>query len=489
MQLPGPHTSFFRPLFLCLLCCHIAIVTHAAEKLNVLYIVSDDLNTRLSCYGDNLVHTPNIDRLATQGVRFAHAYCQYPLCSPSRTSFLTGLRPDHSGVVNNSTVFRTKLPDHVTMPQAFRQAGYYTARVGKLFHYSVPAQIGTDGVDDPPSWNQVVNPKGRDVSDEDEIFTLRPDLPGPSRFAGTLSWLAAKGTDEEQTDGIGAKEAEKLLEKLQNKPFFIAVGFFRPHTPYVAPKKYFDLYPLDKIKLPVVPENLKDLFPKSALILHKEQDAMTDEQRKQAIQAYLACITFMDAQVGHVLAALDRLHLREKTIVVFQSDHGYHLGEKRMWQKMTLFEECAHVPLIISAPGMSRGQTCPRIVELLNLYPTLTDLCGVPNPVKIDGVSMRPLLQNPNAPWDRPALTQQQRGAPQGTFSKSKKPGQKGYMGYSLRTPRYRYTEWDEGRKGIELYDLENDPQEMNNLALDPAYSPIAAAQRKMLQDLLDKEK
>lgn len=458
---------------------------HAAEKFNVLYIVSDDLNTRLACYGDNLAQTPNIDRLAQQGVRFDHAYCQYPLCSPSRTSFLTGLRPDNNGVVSNSKTFREKVPDHVTLPQAFKQAGWFTARVGKLYHYAVPAQIGTDGVDDPPSWEKVINPKGRDVTDEEEIFSLRPDLEGASRFAGTLSWLAAEGTDAEQTDGMTALAVAKMLEENKSRPFFIAAGFFRPHTPYVAPKKYFELYPLDKIKLPNAPENVKELFPAPALTIRKDHEAMTDLQRRQAIQAYLASISFMDAQVGLVLDALDRLKLRDKTIIVFQSDHGYHLGEKRLWQKMTLFEECARVPLIIAAPGMAHGKTCSRIVELVNLYPTLTDLCGIKPTVKLDGLSMRSLLVNPAAPWAHPALTQQQRGAPQGTFDTGKKPATTGFMGYSLRTDRWRYTEWDEGKKGLELYDHFNDPQEMKNLASDPSLQKTRDGLKAQLRQLL----
>ena len=458
---------------------------HAAEKLNVLYIVSDDLNTRLACYGDNLAQTPNLDRLATQGVRFDRAYCQYPLCSPSRTSFMTGLRPDHNGVVSNSKTFREKLPDHITLPQSFKQAGWFTARIGKIFHYAVPAQIGTDGVDDAPSWEKVINPKGRDVTDEEEIFSLRPDLEGASRFAGTLSWLAAKGTDAEQTDGMTALATVKLLEENQSRPFFIAAGFFRPHTPYVAPKKYFDLYPLDKIKLPDALPNVKDLFPAAALTIRKDQEAMTDTQRRQAIQAYLACISFMDAQVGHVLDALDRLKLHDKTIIVFQSDHGYHLGEKHLWQKMSLFEQCARVPLIIDAPGMAQGKTCSRIVELVSLYPTLTDLCGIKPTVKLDGLSMRPLLQNPSAPWAHPALTQQQRGAPQGTFDNGKKPANNGFMGYSLRTDRWRYTEWDEGKKGLELYDHFNDPQEMKNLADDPSLQKTRDGLKAQLRQLL----
>ncbi|MEW6306817.1 MAG: sulfatase [Verrucomicrobiota bacterium] len=444
--------------------------THAAQRPNVLFLVADDLNTRLGCYGDPLARTPNLDKLAARGVKFERAYCQYPLCSPSRTSFLTGLRPDHSGVVNNSTHFRTVKPDVVTLPQAFRQAGYFVARVGKLFHYAVPAQIGTDGFDDVPSWEKVVNPKGRDVADEERIFTLRPDAEGAARFAGTLSWLAADGADGEQTDGMSANAAVKLLEGHRDRPFFLAVGFFRPHLPLVAPKKHFAMHPLERIELPVIPADLKKRFPSPALPIRKEHEAMTDRQRREAIQAYHAATSFMDAQAGVVLDALERLKLVDKTIVVFLSDHGFHLGDKHLWQKLTLFEESARVPLIVAAPGAKgNGRPCGRTVELVDLYPTLADLCGLKAPGKLDGQSLRPLLHDPGAEWNKPAFTQVLRGAPVGTFDNAKKTSA-GFMGRSVRTEQFRYTEWDGGRKGVELYDHHTDPQELRNLADDPRF-------------------
>ena len=264
----------------------VAAPLFAAEKFNVLFVVSDDLCPRLGCYGDPLVKSPNIDRLAARGVRFERAYCQFPLCNPSRASFLTGLRPDSTGVYENSTYFRKNVPDQVTLPQTFQKAGYFVARVGKLYHYGVPAQIGTDGLDDPPSWQERINPRGRDKDDEDKIFTLTPNAEGSARFGGTLSWLAADGEDSEQTDAKSAEAAIKLIEQHRDQPFFIACGFFRPHTPYVAPKKWFEMYPLDKIKLPVLAANYKGGVPEPAFLSHKpEQAKMTDELRKQAIQA------------------------------------------------------------------------------------------------------------------------------------------------------------------------------------------------------------
>ena len=303
-----------------------------AQPLNVLYIVSDDLNVSLGCYGNPTVKSPNIDKLAARGVRFDRAYCQFPLCNPSRSSFLTGRKPNATTVLNNAKVFRDSIPDTVTIGQLFQQKGYSVARVGKLYHYGVPTQIGTDGLDDKASWQQVVNPRGHDKDVEDQIFSLVP-----GQFGGTVSFFSDP-SDQPQTDDIGATEAIKLLEANKAKPFFLAVGFFRPHTPYVAPKKYFDMYPLASIPLPAQPKSL-DGIPEMAITTKKEEAAMSDDLKRKAIQAYFASTTFMDAQVGRVLDALDRLGLTEKTIVVFHSDHGYHLGERNMWQKQSLFEE------------------------------------------------------------------------------------------------------------------------------------------------------
>ena len=453
----------------------------AAEKLNVLFVVSDDLCPRLGCYGDPLVKSPNIDRLAARGVQFERAYCQFPLCNPSRASFLTGLRPDSTGVYENSTQFRKNVPDHVTLGQTFQKGGYFVARVGKLYHYGVPAQIGTDGLDDPPSWQERINPRGRDKDDEEKIFTLNPKAKGPARFGGTLSWLAADGEDAEQTDGKSAAATIKLMEQHHDKPFFIACGFFRPHTPYVAPKKWFEMYPLDKIKLPVLAPNYKEGVPEPAFLSSKkEQENISDDLRKQAIQAYHASTSFMDAQVGQLLDGLDRLKLTDKTIVVFFSDHGYHLYEHGLWQKMSLFENSARVPLVISVPGSKQaGQVCRRTVELIDLHSTLADLCGLPAPSNLDGKSLKPLLDNPKAEWDKPALTQVTRGTPTQTNAPTTKPS---VVGRSIRTEQYRFTEWNSGDKGIELYDHDSDPGELKNLANDAAHAATVATMRKELR-------
>jgi len=455
----------------------------AAEKMNVLFIVSDDLtNNTLGCYGSKVAKSPNIDKLAAKGVRFDRAYCQFPLCNPSRASFLTGLRPDTTRVYENTTQFRANVPDVQSLPQTFQKGGYYVARVGKLYHYGVPGQIGTDGLDDKPSWQHVVNPRGRDKDDEDKdlIFTLTPNAKGSARFGGSLSWLAAEGADTEQTDGKIADEVIKLLETNKDRSFFLACGFFRPHTPYVAPKKCFDMYPADSLELAKVPEGHRAGAPAPAFASAKpEQEKMTDAQRRQALQAYYAATTFMDAQVGRVLDALEKLKLADRTIVVFLSDHGYHLGEHGLWQKMSLFENSTRVPLIIRDPrAKGNGKACTRTVELVDLHATIAELAGLSSP-RTDGVNLAPLLADPAANWNKPAITQVSRGTPTATGApKAKKPG---IMGYSVRTERYRYTEWDGGRAGAQLYDYDNDPAELKNLAGDPKYADVAKELKALL--------
>lgn len=443
-----------------------------AAKPNVLFIMSDDLNCDLGCYGHPIVKSPNIDRLAARGLRFNRAYCQFPLCGPSRASVMCGLYPDQTLVQHNAIYVRQRVPNVVTMPQMFRNAGYTVMRIGKIYHYGVPGTIGTDGHDDPESWEKVINPRGRDKDDEAQVFTLRP-----GQYGGTLSWLAADGTDEEQTDGIGATAAVKLLEQFaaDKKPFFLGLGFYRPHTPYVSPKKYFDMYPTDKLVVPTVPDGYLQTLPLPArltLTNKKDQVNLPDETARKAMQAYYASITFMDAQVGRVLDALDRLGLDKNTIVVFISDHGYHMGEHGYYQKMTLFENAARVPMIVSVPGMrSAGASTNSLIESLDLYPTLAELCGTTPPPILSGVSQTKVLDDPNTKARDSALTQH-------------------HDGYTLRTDRYRYTAWGhEGGDGVELYDHMSDPVEMDNLANRKAQVDVKAELAATLRQRIAKAK
>jgi iduronate 2-sulfatase len=461
---------------------------HAADakRTNVLFIISDDLNNSLGCYGDPHVKTPNIDKLAARGVRFERAYCAFPLCGPSRNSFLTGLYPNSTGILGNAQIFRQSIPDQVSLSQAFRQQGYFAARIGKLYHFNVPASIGTDGHDDPASWELELNPAGVDrTEDEKSIFSLTP-----GQFGGTLSWYASPKSDEYHTDGMEAADAEWVLErcaKRKERPFFLAVGFFRPHTPYVAPKvPYFGLYP--EAEMPVVQGVKEDQadIPAAALMSYKkEQDKLTDDLRRQAVQAYYASISFMDAQVGRVVAALDRLGLAENTVIVFTSDHGYHLGEHGLWQKQSIFEESARVPLLIVAPGAgAKSAVAKSPVSLLDLYPTLTELAGVKAPANLQGQSLVPMLKDASVAGRGWALTQVVRGGGFKRFGASPSVGDDGkrFFGYSLRTARWRYTEWDEGNQGRELYDHDADPKELTNLADKPEHAATVAKLSQQLR-------
>ncbi len=434
-------------------------------KLNVLFIAVDDLGNVLHSAGDRVASTPHLDRLAATGVRFDRAYCQIPLCNPSRASVLTGLRPDTTGVYDLDRHFRTTLPNVITLPQLFKSHGWFTARVGKIYHYDVPNGIGTDGLDDPPSWNIVVNPKGRDVADAAQIINPTPQKP----VSAALSWLRADGADEEQTDGLIATEAIKLMEQSRAKPFFLGVGFFRPHTPFVAPKKYFDLYPIEKIQLPATPPSDRADVPPAAFAHNNASPhyGLDELTLRTALQAYYASVSFVDAQIGRVLAALDRLGLAQNTIVVLWSDHGYHLGEHGgAWQKRTLFEESARAPLLIRDPAAhGNGTACARVVEFVDIFPTLAERCGLPPPASLAGRSLRPLLEDPAAPWDATAITQILRPA-DARFATP-------VMGRTIRTDRWRYTEWNEGRDGSELYDHATDPHEFNNLVYpEPGRGP-----------------
>lgn len=441
--------------------------THS-RPLNVLFIAVDDMNNDLGCYGHALVKSPNIDRLAARGVRFDRAYCQFPLCSPSRSSLFTGLRPSQTRVFNLTYHFRTGIPEVVTLPQLFKNNGYYSARVGKMYHYGNPGDIGTSGLDDPPSWTHFVNPAGRDKT------TLELDVINytPKRGLGAAMAFFSdpQGRDDEHTDGKVAAEAIKLLEQHKDKPFFIGAGFYKPHCPWITPKKYFDLYPLDEIVLPPLPPGTKTNFPAPALASTQPWPyfGISSDQARECKRAYFAAISFVDGQIGKVLDAMDRLQLWDNTVVVFWSDHGYHLGEHGLWFKQSLFEESARAPMIIAAPRFqTAGKSCARTVEFVDLYPTLADLAGLTPPKNLAGTSLRPLLENPTHPWNRPAFTQVQRG---------------GFPGYTVRSERWRYIEWDDGQRGAQLYDEEADPHELMNLAADPRHADVLAQMKALVK-------
>jgi iduronate 2-sulfatase len=448
---------------------------------NVLFIATDDLNSALGCLGDPVAKTPHIDRLARSGVLFTRAYCQQPLCNPSRASMLTGLRPDTLRVWDLQTDFRTNKPRVGTIPQMFHNQGYFSARVGKIFHYGVPRQIGSGGMDDANSWDLAVNPRGRDKDEEDQLHVLTRGTGTTLGFA--MAWREMDGSDTEQTDGIAVDETIRVLERYGNKPLWLGMGFFRPHTPFVATKKWFDLYPKKSFKLPENPPGETDDIPPVAMKIVPPNYALSESDLLDCVRGYYASVAFVDDQVGKLMAALERLNLIDNTIVVFFSDHGFLLGEHGQWQKEMLFEEAARVPLIIVPPGGwrrpksdEREWKSHRVVELLDVYPTLVEMAGLKPPrQKLEGRSLVPLLKNPQAASDRAALTQTPRRVKNQDI-----------MGYSIRTARWRYTEWgNNGEHGRELYDHDNDPREFNNLAKTGTPTQAAISELKIQMEAL----
>jgi uncharacterized sulfatase len=438
--------------------------TASPHQLNVLFIMADDLRADLGCYGHAIVRSPNIDKLAARGMRFDRAYCQYPVCNPSRASLLTGLRPDRTRILDNNTQFRKTLPDVVTLPQLFRQNGYFTASLGKIFHRGLTMEDLRSDMDDPKSWDAARYFQATERGNRGDGRNLTEGRVAWCR------WLAAEGDDDDQPDGQISREAIRMLEEHRDRPFFLALGFHKPHDPFIAPKKYFDFYSLEKLKPPEEPPDRSSDVPLAIPAGGKKEfDRFSDKERREFIRAYYAGVSFTDAQIGKVVEALDRLKLADKTIIIFLGDHGYHLGERGWWNKSTLFELSARAPLIVFAPQMkAKGKSSSRLVEFVDIYPTLVELCGLKPPSPLEGRSFRPLLDEPARAWKEAAFTQVQRGR---------------IAGYSVRTERWRYTEWDEARAGLELYDHEYDPHEYHNLAEEPKHEKIRAKLKQLLSD------
>ncbi len=453
------------------ICCVFGLLTSAiapqvaraadeASRPNVLFIAVDDLRVELGCYGNTIVKSPNLDRLASRGLLFERAYCQQALCNPSRASLLTGLRPDTLGVTDLPTHFRRRFPDVVTLPQLFKQQGYHARGIGKIFHN----WRQDDYKGDPQSWSlPAVLHYATHGSDKPVVEgQLPPDNTGMPRVE------SRDVADEAYFDGRIAELAVGALRELKDEPFFLAVGFWKPHLPFNAPRKYWQLYNRADVQLPANP-NRPQGVPQIALhdgreLLRTFPDGLNDKQVRTLRHGYYAATSYVDAQIGKVLDELDRLKLRDKTIVVFWSDHGFHLGEHDLWCKTSNFELDAHVPLIISVPGQkSAGRRTAALVELLDVYPTLADLCGLAPPHNLEGRSLRPLFDDPRSTIKNGAITQHPRPAYGPARSNPD------VMGYSLRTDRYRYTEWRRLKDGEtiarELYDHRTDPGETRNLA------------------------
>ena len=434
------------------------------KKLNVLFIIADDLNCDIGVYGNSDVFTPNIDKLASQGVLFENAHVQYPLCGPSRVSLMTGLYPDQTKSKELRLYVRQTIPDVITLGQRFIMEKYNSIRVGKVYHYHNPRDIGTSGHDDHFTWDQTVNPYGRDKIEEYKLNKVKENFDG-----ATLSWLESEGSDNEQTDGIGADETIKFLDKFSKSKenFFLAFGLYRPHIPFVAPKKYFDLYEKDNMTVPSNgDEFLKTISSPAAKSLRarKEQINLDNSTIKTVKEAYYSTTSFVDAQIGRVLDKLKETGLDKNTIVVFTSDHGYHLGEKGHWQKQSLYDRATRVPLIISGPGiLSNKRIKNSPVELVDLYKTLMDLTGISSPEFVQGHSLKNILTSNSKPIRKSALSEL-RVYSDGSLA----------QGYSIKTDRYRLTRWlHKDERYLELYDHKYDFNENKNLVYEDNYSRV----------------
>ena len=416
---------------------------NAGEPYNVLFIAVDDLRPMLGCYGHTEMHTPNIDRIAERGTLFNRAYCQFPVCNPSRVSVLTGLRPNTTGVNDNPTDFREVLPNVVTIPQHFKTYGYHTRSVGKVAH--------------------------GDAAWKDDLSWSAPIWREPWRYIDKTknpSWQALDVADDELDDGRIANAAVEVLTEIKDRNFFLAVGFNRPHLPFYAPRKYFDLYTTQDFSSPIdskLPENAPGIAenPKG---MRAYQDIpnyppFSEEKTLELTLAYAANISYVDALVGQVLDHLDTLNLTDNTVILFWGDHGFHLGEHGLWRKNTLFEDSVRSPLIVSIPGQTHtGVTTDALVELVDIFPTLCDACQLSIPEKLEGTTLVPVIEEPTIPWKTAAFSQLTRFY--STFSVD---------GYSMRTDQYRYTEWGNNRHyGVELYDYIEDPNESRNIAKLP---------------------
>jgi arylsulfatase A-like enzyme len=416
-----------------------------SDRPNVLFIAVDDLNDWIGCLGGHpQTRSPNIDRLAKRGVLFRNAQCAAPACNPSRAALLTGIRPSTSGVYHNPQPWRPVMPDAVTLPQHFMAHGYRVTGAGKIFHGAYP---------DPESWHAYWPSKTRNRPG-DPMPKNRPlnGIPNTAHF----DWGPVEAREEEMGDWQVADWARGQLAEPHEKPFFLAVGIFRPHLPWYVPPKYFEMFPPEKVVLPKVKKTDLDDVPEIGRRMARPQGdhkkVVESDNWHRAVSGYLASIAFADACVGRVLDALDASPYADNTIVVLWGDHGWHLGEKLHWRKFALWEEAAHAPLMMAGPGVARGE-CTRPVSLMDIYPTLVDMCGLGPNERLEGNSLRPLLENPETEWEPPALTTH------------------GRNNHSLRSERWRYIRYADGSE--ELYDHRADEMEWTNLAGDAACDDV----------------
>ena len=449
------------------------------KKPNVLFIISDDLTTTaLGAYGNPIPKTPAIDQLAKESTLFTRAYTQYPVCGPSRASFMFGYYPNATQTYGYVSGRENVGPDRPSLAQLFKENGYYTARVSKIYHMGVPIDIetGSDGKDDPASWTERFNSQGPEWKAEGkaELVQNNPDGSIERKGGNVMTIVKADGDDLVHSDGKTAEKASELIRQHKDKPFFLAVGFVRPHVPFVAPAKYFSPFPYEEIKLPEQVKNDWDDIPERGINYVTSVNAEMDNvQKKKAIAAYYAAVSYMDTQVGKVLKTLKEEGLEENTIVIFTSDHGFHLDEHEFWMKVSLHEESVQVPMMIKVPG-KKPAVVNSFTELIDLYPTLADLAGLDYPKTIQGKSLKPLLENPNKKVRNMAFSVSQGG-----------------KSFLIRTEKWAYIQYNEDASaGMELFDMENDPKQFSNLAYDPAYTkPLKEMQAKLSKKLAEVRK
>ncbi|HLT94053.1 MAG TPA: sulfatase [Membranihabitans sp.] len=446
--------------------------SQSIQKPNVLFIISDDLTTSaVSAYENESCHTPHIDQLAREGVLFTKAYCQFPVCGPSRASLLFGYYP-HATETFGYVSGREKVGSaRKSWPELFRDNGYHTARVGKIFHMGSQDFIdGTDGADDHASWIERYNSAGPEwqTPGKAELVQNNPDGTIKRKRGNLLQIVQAECDDSLMVDFQTADKAVQLMRKLKDKPFFLAIGFFRPHVPFVAPKRYFECFPHQHMILPPqVVNDWDDIPPQGINYVNSLNSQMSQEQEKKAIAAYYASVAFLDDQVGRVLRALREEGLDDNTIVIFTSDHGFHLGEHRFWMKVSLKEESARVPLIIKVPG-KKPAVCHSFVELIDLYPTVAHLAGLQTSHHLQGKNMTELFSNPN------------KTIRQYTFSVS---SWNNKFSFLIRTPKWAFIQYGENAEGgSELFDMEYDPQQFNNLVGNPRFGKIVESFRSELK-------
>lgn len=460
---------------------------NAAPRSNVLFILCDDLNKHVSTSGYEYIRTPVLDQLAAEGMTFNRAYCQYPVCGPSRASLLSGLYPESTGVLDNMVDIRKARPGTVSLPQVFKENGYWTAHVGKVFHN--PAADHGDVAWDAKGWfpndELPVEIEAKRRFEAEHGLVTKPSnrkawRAARKRASGLLTAQTPPGhgrsglRDEQHKDGKNVRQVAKWLREAANgdKPFFITCGIQKPHVPFLAPDKYFEMYPQNGIEYQANPKDDWEDIPETALVKRStafgfELGVENDSLRREYMQAYHACITFVDTQLNIVFDALKEKGLWDNTIIIFTSDHGYHLGEHYIWGKVTLFEECARVPLIVRVPGMTNaGSTTEALVEHVDFFPTLMELCGVKAPAHLQGRSFVPVLKDSGRSTREDVYTVVTRGE---------------LLGRAIRTERWRYADWEKPGH-FELYDLKNDPRELTNLVENPEYAKVVAKMKKRLQ-------